>query len=1237
MQRSQAADASGGGGQIDGVSVSPDDAIEAVRERLLGIRRKAWAMLVLRRICLLLACVGAVGLLLGLIDYALRLPVPVRVVLWAGGVGVLAVVIARWVVPAIRFRPSLTEIALRIERSAGGRAAGLEGLLASGLELSESATGGTIGRGLGRRAAVEAARRFHGYRARDLVMAAPAGRGAAVLCGVVVALLLPGLLAPSLAWTGAQRVLTPWTDAQWPKRTLVADVTDQGVHPAGVALPLRAAVMRTNRPEGQTSVVARYRVIGEDDRAGPTQRALLTGQARRVGVPDPDAGDGDGELYERLIDPVAPGGEEVASFEVEYWFETEDDSTRPTRVRVVTPPEVVSAEARVTPPEYAAASLSEGGRYVLGAQELGAGMDERAVIGPVLAGSRIELEISTNKPLANAPILRESTRHESGGSRDPSERFDIADVRFEAVENTNRWRASWTLSESVRLPLVLRDEYELTNRDEAIFAFDAVRDRPPQAAVVTPERDEWVLPSAVIEAAGEGRDDIGLARVSLKRQTARPPGESPGAVPEPMGDPEVIVEEAFDAGEGAQPRRAAVRATLDLSTLDVRAGDEVLLTTVARDGFDLDGERHEPVRSSVRRLRVIDEQDFIERIRGELSTLRDAARRLDEAQERARQRVEEEGGTPETSRAQRSIGETLGEQRALVERLQDRVERNRLNDDTLEGLLDEAGRMLRDASLASDQAAGRIDEIDENDPASTREATDQQERVRDALGRLAEMLDRGEDGWLVRRDLDRLLRRQRELEERTRQIGEQTLGRDRDQLEPDELAELERLEEAQREASEAASELLADLEDRAQRLRDSDPVQAGGMEDAARRGRREQIEDRMSDAADQLADNRTGTAGEQQSRAAEALEGMMGDLDEAERNRDEVLRRLLASVIDSLRSLVEQQRRELAALEQATERNDLSGLDDGMARLHRNTLGVFDQVETQPRDLGAVARPLRDATDAQGRAVGLLRREAPDAEDVGRAQQRSLALLKEALEEAERLEREAAERERDRERAALREAYQSALDEQRAIRDETQPRIDEELTRRTRIEVRQIGQRQLDLRTSLNDLEGQTEALSEARVFELAHRRLDALTGRAAEALDEARVERSVVRAQESAIRLLESLIEALEDPERDDEFREGEGGGGGDGQGAGADAPLIPPLAELRLLRAMQQEAYEITREADEEPDLLDEPQFDALIRLQEDLAEYGLELIERMHQPGPGSGPGAAPPEGGQDGGGG
>lgn len=1228
MHRTQAGDSSGGRGQTHGVSVSPDEAIEVVRERLVGIRRRAWAMLVLRRVCLLLACIGAAALLLGLIDYVLRLPVPVRVVLWAGGAGVLVVAIARWILPALRFRPGLTEIALRIERSESGRAAGLEGLLASGLELSESASGGPIGHGLGRRAAVEAARRFDGYRARDLVMAAPAGRGAAVLCGVIVAVLLPGILAPSLAWTGAQRVLTPWADAQWPKRTLVADVTDPGVHPAGVALPLRAAVMRTNRPEGQTSVVARYRVIGEDDKAGPTQRALLTGQARRVSVPDAEPG----ELYERLIDPIAPGGEEVATFQVEYWFETEDDRTRPTRVRVVTPPEVVSAEARVTPPDYAAASLSEGGRYILGVQELGAGMDERAVIGPVLAGSRIELEIRTNKPLANPPMLRDSTRHETGGTREPSDRFDIASVRFEPVENTRRWRASWTLDEPVRLPLVLRDEYELTNRDEAIFAFDSVRDRPPQAAVVTPERDDWVLPSAVIDTVGEGRDDIGLAHVSLQRQLARPPGESPGAVPEPVGEHEILMEESFDTAEGAPPRRATVRTTLDLATLDVRAGDEVLLTTVARDSFELDGDRHEPVRSSVRRLRVISEQDFVERIRGELSTLRDAARRLDEAQERARQRVEEEGGTPEASRAQRSIGETLGEQRALVDRLQERVERNRLNDETLEGLLDEAGRMLREAAQASDQAARQIDQIDENDPDTTREATDRQERVRDALGRLAEMLDRGEDGWLVRRDLDRLLSRQRELEERTRQIGEQTLGRDRDQLEPDELAELQRLEEAQREASEAASELLADLEDRAQRLRESDPVQAGGMEDAARRGRREQIEDRMRDAADQLADNRTGTAGEQQSRAAEALEGMMGDLDEAERNRDEVLRRLLASVIDSLRSLIEQQRRELAALEQAQERGDLSGLDDGMARLHRNTLGALDLVETQPRDLGAVARPLRDAEHVQGQTVGMLRREAPDAEDVERSQHRSLRLLKEALEEAERLDREAAERERDRERTALRQAYQQALDEQRAIRDETNPRVEEELTRRGRIEVRQLGQRQLDLRTSLNELEGQTEALSEARVFELAHRRLDALTGRAADALDEARVDRAVVRAQQSAMRLLESLIEALEDPERDDEFREGEGGGGGDGQGAGADAPLIPPLAELRLLRAMQQEAYEITREADEEPDLLDEGQFDALIRLQEDLAEYGLELIERMHRPGPG----ATPPERGQDGGG-
>ena len=63
----------------------------------------------------------------------------------------------------------------------------------------------------------------------------------------------------------------------------------------------------------------------------------------------------------------------------------------------------------------------------------------------------------------------------------------------------------------------------------------------------------------------------------------------------------------------------------------------------------------------------------------------------------------------------------------------------------------------------------------------------------------------------------------------------------------------------------------------------------------------------------------------------------------------------------------------------------------------------------------------------------------------------------------------------------------------------------------------------------------------------------------------------------------------------------------------------MIPPLAELRLLREMQQEAADLTRSIDEskEPGAADEIQ--GVGQLQRGLSERGQELIKKLQEPEP------------------
>ncbi|MFN5956652.1 MAG: hypothetical protein ACK462_01780, partial [Planctomyces sp.] len=102
----------------------------------------------------------------------------------------------------------------------------------------------------------------------------------------------------------------------------------------------------------------------------------------------------------------------------------------------------------------------------------------------------------------------------------------------------------------------------------------------------------------------------------------------------------------------------------------------------------------------------------------------------------------------------------------------------------------------------------------------------------------------------------------------------------------------------------------------------------------------------------------------------------------------------------------------------------------------------------------------------------------------------------------------------------------------------------------------------------------------------LAHRRLDEATAAAAAQLREAQLGPLLTIRQTGAMRTLQSLIDALDEAQREEEFRTPEGRpqeqGGGGGGGGQQEPPLVPPLAELKVLRRLQGDALTATRDAE-------------------------------------------------------
>lgn len=1172
-----------------------------VRDAVARVRTRAKQLLILRALAVLLGTAIVLALAIALLDYFIRLPGGLRLSLLFISLLTLVATAAKSLIPALRFAPALPDIALRLERTPEAKAAGLAGVLASGLELAEHPSP-THDDSMRLASIHAAAARLKGWRAaRSLLNPRPAGRSlaeAVFMAALVVALFA---FAPELSRIAARRVLTPLADVSWPKRTGVVDATRLVAHPRGAAVPLRALLTRSDRPAADTDIVVRYRLLDVAGEA-PVQRALLTPQGKRSAI-DSGAGELSGDLFERLVDLDIPAAAPGLSPRLEYWFETSDDQTPPAHVLLVDPPAIAGALAVVTPPAYAEGTET----FVRGQRDLGPGRDERAALSPILAGSRVEVRLELNKPVplpdGKPRVTRDSLARIFPGVTLPND--------IEASAAGPRWTIAWTAGESIRLPLVLTDSYAISSVLESAYSFQVNPDRAPTVVVAEPAQDESVLATAVIEASILADDDVGLRAASMEAQVAKPPAGSAGAPPEPVGDATTLASSKPDS----LTRQLRVPATIDLSTLELRAGDEVRLTGAASDIFEAEGKPREPTRSTVRRLRIISETQLIEQVRTDLASVRQSALRADADQKEIASRDAADQGTQSR---QDALTQRIAPMRDAVDRLSRRVERNALGDRDLREMLDQAAQSLDAASDASAQASRAMQAAQraENDPAraeAQQAAAQSQKEVRDELSRLASLLDQGQDTWAVRRQLERLIDDQKQLMNETREAGRDTAGKSAGDLSPEERARLESLSGQQRDLSRRAQELTDNLESKAEAQK-NDPARGEALREAAERARREGVPEQQRRASEEIQQNRTRNAQESQQKALDSLQKMQQDMENAQAKRDETLRRAADELAGAIDALIASQASELARLARAD-----SPLDRAMIELNTRTLALSTTTREGEKDFASVADLLDAAGASQTSAITALRAAPPDAPQAEHNEKLSLEQLKQAKSEVERIAKEAEERSQQRQRAELKNAYRDALLAQSTLRDDTAPHVGKELDRRARALVRGLGTRQEALRSSLAELRAKSEGLDDIDMFVYAHERLEKAGAGASKLLRDGEAAARVGADQTTMVRVLASLVDALTEAEDEQKFRnQNSSDGGGGGGGGSGNQPLVPNIAQLRLLRAMQLEAIELTRAAEEKKVSVE----DAAL-LQDELAKKAGELMEKLMGDGGGQAP--------------
>lgn len=1197
--------------------------------------RTRW-LLVLQRTTALGAWMIGVLIGLALLDYALRFPGGVRLMLLLGGLAGVGWFCWRFVLPVLGYAPSMTDIALRVEQVIPR----LSGRLASSVEFASDIA--YRDNPLAARSIRDTESRVQGETLRKVIDTRRTRRDVAAFIMTAGIAAIVAIVSPASAQTGLARILLPFGSATWPARTAIESLMiGIDVHARGQALPLR--VRGTKAPGGQIEhmdIRANYRLRTADG-FGKWREIALMHQG--------------GALYESLVDTQADA--------VEFFFSTADWRIDRQTIRLAPPPAVVSATLSISPPEYARGHVSN--RLLA----LGPGIDERAVTDePSLVGSQITLALSFNKPIpvpSDAAARAEWIGQTFGWPDDaPLPRLDAAGAAAESVT------LDWRLAETTTLVLHLRDQDGLENIEEIAYRIDAVNDRPPSITITEPESDQAVLATALVPLAAEGRDDVAIDEVGLIAALQPKPGAE---TPVPL----------WQTSEASAEPVAALRHDLDLKQYELGVGDVIEVLATAADNFYLDGQSHDPARSPVRRLRIISERDFAASVFQELKALRENAIRLEAQQAGLQDDIIDDGVQPGVQRAQSRISERIAEQIEALQRVTRRTEMNRFEDQQIESLVDQADDLLTHAGRASNEASDAIerreragqpapaeqdpdDEAPQGDPSQVdadqpsaqagepgrseeqpkagaepgeegaapqdepraddlevrepaeedRPVVDAQQKVRDELRDLIELLDRNEDTWIMNQRINDLLDEQTRLQAETQRLSNQTLGRSRDELEAAELSELDRIGQKQTELAEKARDLIDDLRERADDMEAVDPQAADAQRQAASVGEQREVDRNMENAASSAEQNQLQNAQNSQQRAREGLQAMADNLDRKRAQAEELMRRL-ASLIESIKRLVTVQESELAALAKAQDGGDFFGRDRAMIRLNQNTQAVSGEARAAGREADRIARALDRAADAQAAAVGSLREDPIDPDGADAAENRSLDLLNEAVTLAEELEKQTQDDLIEQRREELVKAYHELMERQVALRADT---LDlqalDQLSRRELVEARGQGNRQEEIRQALDEIRVQTQEISESLVFSHVHRLMDEWSATISERLHEGDVSASVTDLEMSIAEALEQLAKALEEEQLDpNEFEEGGGGGGGGGQGQ--TPPLVPPIAELKLLRGMQEHIYHRTRDIDGRDDFAEAARRQRLRELgreQKDLLDLGEQMMEQL-----------------------
>ena len=1115
-------------------------------------------------------------------------------------VWIVCVAIAAYylIVPAWRFAPSKVEVARWIERvqpELGER-------LSTAVQLVDAHHDERLGSAQFRGAAI---RNWADY-ASQVDWRSYLDHSSWLRAGGVFAVLivLGGVIAawrPTDTGLAIARFFAPWAKLPWPQRDQLRFVNLPKVIASGHELNLEIIDAVPPLPE-VVELLVRYpdSETPKDVAPYPTKNLTDVSVASIASV-------------DQAIEIRAVGGD--------------DRSMAWQRVDVAQPPKLESYRFRVEPPAYSGRAASE----VVGNRIQVLVGSRVAFVGRV-AESVTAIEAVLQQKLGSgtdqAGDDSDNTRNRSAtiASNQHDFEWNVCDASTPVGSQVWRWKIKTLAEFAIETP--------------EVWSVEVIPDATPVVTLADQELAQ-LSPDATLVLRGSAVDDLGLQDVALRWQIEAAEATEPGRLElwAASKDANTSVVGSTDAR-----REFSVDRTWQIdSSVSLLAGQQLTLWMEARDTLGQLG------KSITQTLEVRSAEDILESIAARQSQLLEQVRTITDAQRRNSQlaarsreileqastvRREDADALANVSQMQQSVNRQLNaEQNSVSESLRTLttlLQNNQLADSDMANQVAELtaridaiakkqlADALRNAQVATEQAKQLAGSAPSPPTPALKTALAESDASQNAalaeLQSLTDRLAQSESLRSVERELSQVLNQQ------------QSLRRDTDSLELRRLAGMKKEDfQASRTGLQSDQQGLAQavdqLQKRAKTLAESMPADQAEMrvrvQHAMEELTRAQVSGEMRAASESIANDRFVDATKQQAAVLESLRNVLQDLgSSAARNLEGKLGQLKSSTAE-LQQLASDQRdlaEQMAAPNSPSQAAALSAKQKSIQseterqRSQSSSAGDNQTAESLDSALKSQASAAQSAAQGQTSQASKLAENA--AEQLAKA-------AKDSAQRAKELEREVAEQQLMQLGAALKQLAEQQAPLVEKLTEAAQVQLDVldgEERETAEKGLRQLASRQESIRQMVRDVRLRADKLP-AFDWTLEQAELD--MARAVAAAQRFRIAPDATDAAKRALRKLEQASEAMKSRQQEPQAANQQQN---ESEQADKDKDNktrpVPPIASLKLLRGLQADVNDETKQLNQASDIIESERKQRLEQLSQQQQSLGLQLEQILRE---------------------